>query len=165
MYKAKVNSQLNFEIDLSPKGGTDAGPLGWDLVQEREGKFHIIRDNRSYKVEVLETDYQSKTFTIKVNGNKYTVELKDRYDELLKSLGMDTYGGSKVNEMKAPMPGLVVDVRVKEGDEVRKGDPVLVLEAMKMENILKAPADVTIKKVNVLKGDKVEKNQVLVNFS
>jgi biotin carboxyl carrier protein len=62
------------------------------------------------------------------------------------------------------MPGLVLDVRVKEGDEVKKGDPLLVLEAMKMENILKSPAHAKIKKINVNKGQAVEKNQVLVSF-
>ncbi len=78
---------------------------------------------------------------------------------------MDSLNSSKVNEVKAPMPGLVLDIRVSEGDEVKKGDPILVLEAMKMENIIKSPTDGVIKKINVKKGLAVEKNQVLINFA
>jgi biotin carboxyl carrier protein len=83
---------------------------------------------------------------------------------LLKSLGFDDLNAKKVNEIKAPMPGLVLDVRVSEGDTVKKGDAILVLEAMKMENIIKSPTDGIIKKINVKKGVAVEKNQVLINF-
>jgi biotin carboxyl carrier protein len=63
------------------------------------------------------------------------------------------------------MPGLVLSILVKEGDEVKKGDNLLVLEAMKMENIIKSPADVTIKFIKIKPSDKVEKNQVLIQFS
>jgi acetyl/propionyl-CoA carboxylase alpha subunit len=90
--------------------------------------------------------------------------ISDRYDELLRSLGMDKAMGAKVNELKAPMPGLVLDIRVTEGQSVAKGEAVIVLEAMKMENILKAPADVVVKKIVAKKGNAVEKNQVLVTF-
>jgi biotin carboxyl carrier protein len=62
------------------------------------------------------------------------------------------------------MPGLVLNVLVSDGQSVAKGDAVLVLEAMKMENIIKAPADGVVKKVAVVKGDKVEKNQVMISM-
>jgi biotin carboxyl carrier protein len=80
-------------------------------------------------------------------------------------LGLDNLQSSKVAELKAPMPGLVLSVLVKEGDEVKKGDNLFVLEAMKMENIIKSPADVTIKSIKIKASDKVEKNQVLIQFS
>jgi biotin carboxyl carrier protein len=60
------------------------------------------------------------------------------------------------------MPGLVLKVLVKDGDVIKKGDNLLVLEAMKMENSIKAPADATIKAVKITAGDKVEKNQVMI---
>jgi biotin carboxyl carrier protein len=78
---------------------------------------------------------------------------------------MDKLHSAKVNELKAPMPGLVLDIVVSEGQEVKKGDALVVLEAMKMENILKSPADVVVKKISVKKGTAVEKNQVLVLFN
>jgi biotin carboxyl carrier protein len=92
------------------------------------------------------------------------VKVKDRFDLLLQSMGMDALATKKVNELKAPMPGLVLDVRVKVGDVIKKGEPLVVLEAMKMENVLKSVADVTIKKIAIEKGNAVEKNQVLIFF-
>ena len=62
------------------------------------------------------------------------------------------------------MPGLVIDVCISEGDKIKKGDKIIVLEAMKMENIIKSPTDGIIKKINVNKGMAVEKNQILINF-
>ena len=79
--------------------------------------------------------------------------------------GMDNLNTAKVSEIKAPMPGLVLRILAGEGEEVKKGGNLLVLEAMKMENIIKAPADVIIKSVKVKDGDKVEKNQVMMIFS
>ena len=78
---------------------------------------------------------------------------------------MDLLTSNKASDLKAPMPGLVVDVTVSPGDQVKKGDKLLVLEAMKMENILKAPADATVKGVNISKGKTVEKNEVLIQFA
>jgi biotin carboxyl carrier protein len=69
-----------------------------------------------------------------------------------------------VNHIKAPMPGLIIDLRVKEGDVVKQNDPLIILEAMKMENVIKSPGDGTVKAVKVQKGNSVEKNQVLIEF-
>ena len=63
-----------------------------------------------------------------------------------------------------PMPGMVLNVLVKEGDAVKKGDELLVLEAMKMENNIKAPGDGIVSEISVKSGDKVEKNQILIRF-
>lgn len=167
MLKVNVNNKKEHTIEMgeNTSGTIDGREFSWDVIEVKEGSFHVIRDNRSYSVEVIKADQKEKSFTISVNGNKYQLNVKDKFDELLKSLGMDNMNASKVNEIKAPMPGLVLDVRVTEGQEIKKGDPVLVLEAMKMENILKSPTDGTIKKINVKKGVAVEKNQVLINFA
>lgn len=166
MLKVKVNNQTEHSIELeSTTGGTiDGAAFAWDVIEVKNGSFHVIKDNRSYNVEVIKVDASEKSFLVSVNGNKYQLNVKDKFDELLKSLGFDELNAKKVNEIKAPMPGLVLEIRVSEGDTVKKGDPILVLEAMKMENIIKSPADGVVKKINVKKGIAVEKNQVLINF-
>lgn len=166
MLKVKVNNKKEHQVvfESGANGAIDGTPFSWDMIEVKKDSFHVIKDARSYTVDIIKTDYAEKSFTISVNGHKYQLQVKDKYDELLKSLGLDNLSTSKVNEMKAPMPGLVLDVRVSEGEAIRKGDPVIVLEAMKMENIIKSPTDGTIKKISVKKGTAVEKNQVLVNF-
>lgn len=167
MLKVTVNNKKEHTVafDDATGGMLDGKPFSWDVAEVKNGSFHVIKNNKSYSVEVIRADAAEKNFTVSVNGNKYQLGVKDKFDELLKSLGMDNLNAGKVNEIKAPMPGLVLDIRVAEGDEVKKGDPILVLEAMKMENILKSPTDGTIRKINAKKGMAVEKNQVLINFA
>ena len=97
----------------------------------------MIQNYRSYNVEVVNANHDEKIFELKVNGNNYSVQLKDQYDELLHRLGMDATSSKKVNDLKAPMPGLVTAICVEEGQAVKKGDVLVTLEAMKMENTLK----------------------------
>jgi biotin carboxyl carrier protein len=99
-----------------------------------------------------------------VNNHLYKVSVKDKYDELLHEMGFDSGSAKKGGDVKAPMPGLVLNVMVKVGQKIKQGDSLLVLEAMKMENILKANADGEVKKVIVKKGDKVEKSQVMLSL-
>jgi len=168
-FSVTVNGSSAHKLVLDGPGafsGTiDGKTFSCDAAQERPGSLHVLRDNISYNVEVLKADHGSKTLVLKVNGRRYQVELKDKYDELLRSLGMDNLNGRKVNELKAPMPGLVLEVLVREGAQVKKGDALVVLEAMKMENILKSPTDGAVKRVGVKKGTAVEKNQLLVEFA
>lgn len=154
---------VDFEGDSKESGTINGKPFEWDVSKISDTLYHIIKDHRSYNVEVLpEVDGKR---SIKVNGNIYETESIDKFDELLKSLGMEKGGAGKVNELKAPMPGLVLEIDVKPGDQLQKGDRVLVLEAMKMENVIKAPADVTVASVEVEKGKTVEKNQVMIRFA
>lgn len=162
MYKITVDKK---EFAVESEAGSfsiDNQPFHADILEFKEGKFHIISDHKSYTAEVLSFQKAEKTFEIKVNNSIYTVQVQDRFDQLLKQMGIDAGAGKKVNDIKAPMPGMVLQVMVETGQLIKKGDAIVVLEAMKMENILKAPADGTVKKVHVTKGDKVEKNQVMV---
>jgi biotin carboxyl carrier protein len=165
-YKVSVNEVKEFEINFSSShsGTINGSSFDLNLIEEKSGTFHVLKNHQSYNVEVLATDLIEKTFTVKVNGNVYTLVVKDKYDVLLKSLGFENLNSGKVNEVKAPMPGLVLDIRVNVGDVVKKGDALLVLEAMKMENILKSPAEGVVKKIAISKAQAVEKNQVLIQF-
>jgi len=166
MLKVKVNNNKEHKIVFEgPTNGTINGsPFALDMIEVKQGSFHIIKDLKSYNVEVVEVDYNQKSFLVNVNGNNYQLKVENKFDELLKTLGFDNLNANKINEIKAPMPGLVIDVCISEGDVIKKGDPIIVLEAMKMENIIKSPTDGVIKKINVKKGVAVEKNQVLINF-
>jgi len=164
MYKAIVN-QTSFEISLDNDGIiVNDTRFDWNLIKISDGNFHILLDNKSYSVEVISADSQAKSFCFKINGRRYVVDLKDKFDLLLEKMGMNNSSANKVNNVKAPMPGLIIDMRVKEGDQVKAGDPLLILEAMKMENIIKASGDSVVKSVKVKKGESVEKNQVLIEF-
>lgn len=166
MYKATVKNET-FEVDFSEekglKGTINGAPFDMDFVDGEQSK-HLIYDNKSYSVALVDFNKEEKSCVIRVNNREILVNVKDRFDALLEQLGMDNLNSQKVNEVKAPMPGLVIDVLVEVGAEVKKGDGLLVLEAMKMENILKSPTDGIIKSIEVSKSVAVEKNQVLVSF-
>ena len=166
MYKVKVNDHLDFEIDRTAEQFlVNGAPVALDVqALTQPSTSNVIYQNKSYNVEVVELDKLAKTAIVKVNGNTYTLQVEDQFDQLLKQLGMDAAIGTKIREIKAPMPGLVLRIMVEEGTDVKKGDSLLVLEAMKMENILKSSTDGVVKKVNVAQGDKIEKNTVLLQF-
>ena len=112
----------------------------------------------------MERSEDGKTFTLKINGQLLELNAKDHYDLLLEQMGMSAANTTKASKLKAPMPGKVLDVMVQPGQTVSKGEGLLILEAMKMENMLKAEQDGTIKSVNVSVGDAVEKNNVLIDY-
>ena len=153
-FKATVNGQFIFDEVYS----------GLDIVPMSDGRYHVLRDNVSYHVEILRTDYHTKTFSIKVNGSSYEVQLADQYDQLVNRLGLAVVSEHKVREIRAPMPGLVLDISVEAGQQVEKGEPLLILEAMKMENLLKSPGDGVVKAILVKKGEAVEKNFLLIEL-
>lgn len=165
MYNVKVNDHYNFSI--SAENATiivNDEVVVLDRKALNDKSAHIIYQNKSYTVEIVSFDKIEKTASVKINGSIYKVSVKDQFDQLLKQLGMDNLAVAKVQQIKAPMPGLVLSILVAEGDEVKKGDSLLILEAMKMENMIKSPTDGIIKKIAIKQGDKVEKNEVLINF-
>ena len=164
MFKATVYKK-SFQIESTGDGFTvDGQVIHWDFVRVADGYFHVLYNNKSYRAEVVKADLAAKTLTIKINGRLYPVEVKDKFDLLLEKMGMNNVSTHKVNNIKAPMPGLIIQLKIKDGDSVKTGDPLVVLEAMKMENIIKSPGDGVVKSVKVKKGDSVEKNQVMIEF-
>ncbi|WP_316770825.1 acetyl-CoA carboxylase biotin carboxyl carrier protein subunit [Pedobacter frigiditerrae] len=166
MYQIKVSDKYSFNItadnDVVKANGEE---VILDTINLNENTSSILYNNGSYNIELVSLNKEEKTATIKVNGNIYSLAIQDQFDQLLKQLGMDNLVASKILQIKAPMPGLVLNVLVAEGAEIKKGDNLLVLEAMKMENMIKSPTDGTIKKITITKGDKVEKNELLISFA
>jgi biotin carboxyl carrier protein len=165
MYKVKVNDQFLFEVENKDSSFLVNGePIQLDLSSIGYNSAHVLYQNKSFNTELVELNKADKTCKIKVNGNIYQISIEDQFDVLLKQLGLDNLTANKVLEIKAPMPGLVLKVLVAENAEVKKGDNLLILEAMKMENILKSSTDGVVKKILIKQGDKVEKNQILIQF-
>lgn len=164
MYKVQFDGK-SFELKDDADGLTVNGQrLEWDLVDLGGGQFHIRYKNQSYPAEVIEVDHETKMVELSVRGQRYSVKLREDVDVLMEKMGMNTGGSGKVNSIKAPMPGLIIDLRVSDGQDVNAGDSLLILEAMKMENIIKSPGAGKVKKVKIKKGDSVEKGQVLIEF-
>jgi biotin carboxyl carrier protein len=135
-----------------------------DLIKTKEDTFHLLQDNRSFAINLLHKNTADKTLTVEVNGNKYEVRIEDEYDQLVKKMGLSVGGAQVMKNIKAPMPGLILDILIKPGQSVEKGDQLLILEAMKMENVLKAEGDGVIKSIEVQKGNAVEKGQILIEM-
>ena len=151
----KSDSPLTFEVN----GNT----VTVDAIMPGKNMLHLLYNSRSYNVELTDYREDEKIAVIRVNNSTYEVQLKNENDDLLERLGIGKQA-HKIQQIKAPMPGKVLDIKVKEGDSVNKGDSLLVLEAMKMENILKAPEAATVKKIHAATGKAVEKNEVLIEM-
>jgi biotin carboxyl carrier protein len=164
MFKAKINNKVLDIVLEDDQIVVEGKKLTLDTVQLAPRLFHILHGTKGFQAEVVKHDADSKTVTVKVNNHIYTVELKDRYDLLLEKMGMNNSTAGKLNVVRAPMPGLILDLKIQAGDQVKAGDPLLVLEAMKMENVLKAPGQGVVRELKVKKGDSVEKGQVLIQF-
>jgi len=164
--KAIINKANTVTIEEKTGGAISINDklFNGDIKQVGPYSYNVIYNGESMNLEVLISDAKNKKHQLKINGKIVDVQLEDKYDELLKKLGMDTSSNQKIGDLKAPMPGLVVNIPVSEGDVIKKGDVLLILEAMKMENALKALADATVKKILVKTGQAVEKNQVLIQL-
>lgn len=156
-YKVKVNNSL--EIDIS-----DHDILKLDAVKTGDNKYHVLQNNKTFKTELADSNFNRKTYSIKVNNRSYDVDISNPLDILIDKMGF-TFGSSKqVNSIKAPMPGLILDIHVKEGQEVEEDEALLILEAMKMENVITSPRDGIIKSMNISKGDAIDKGHLLIEF-
>ena len=165
MYSVKSTEGKERQIEIEKgKLTLDGEPLDWNLSRISEHHYHLISENKSYHVELVKADYKAKKLTVKVENEQFDLQVKDKMDLLLEKMGISTMAHSAIAGVKAPMPGLILDVLAKPGQEVKKGDPLMILEAMKMENVLKSQGEGVISSIEVAKGDSVEKNQVLIKF-
>jgi len=164
MYTIKVGEK---SFDIQVKGNVvkvDGKVLEFNIVHLENNRHHLLLANKSYTLEVVKYDTQEKKAQIKVNNLDVEVSVKTAMDLLLTEMGLNNSHNNIARDVGAPMPGLILDVVVSEGDEVKKGDKLLVLEAMKMENIIKSPGDGKIKSISVSKGQSVDSGQKLILF-
>jgi len=156
-YKVKVNDTFEYNF-------TDGQITSLDIQEVSSTKFHVLKENCSFKAEIISSDFLKKNYTVKINSNIYEIDISNQLDLLIQEMGLSLGSAQIVKDIKAPMPGLILDILVQVGDTVKEGDYLLVLEAMKMENTLTALGDGVVKSVSVLKGEKVEKNQLLIEI-
>ncbi len=156
-YHLTVNGQHNFDIQLGEAQALDA-------VMQPDGSFHVLKDGKAYTAILESVDAASRLYVFRIGGEKFEVAIADSYERLIKQMGLQVGGTQKTNQVKAPMPGLVLSIMVEVGQTVQKGDTLLILEAMKMENVIKATGDATIKSIEVQKGAAVDKGQLLIAF-
>ncbi len=154
-----------FEIDQRKEGWfINGNAFEGDIVALGNNRFHVIWNNKSYNIEVIDRNPAEKSTHLVINGQHYYTTAKDDLDLLLEKMGMQNGSAQKINNVKAPMPGLIQSIAVAEGDSIAKGDNLLVLVAMKMENVIKSSGSGVIKTLKVMPGQIVEKNQVLLEF-
>ena len=156
-YKATVNKTETFDLN-------DDAIKKLDAIAIEESVYHILKEHHSHKAEVTAADFLAKKYTVKVNGNTYAGDIASLLDQRIKEMGFEVGATKQVNAIKAPMPGLVLEIKVNLGQEVQEGDDLLILEAMKMENILTSPRAGIIKSIAVNKGQAVDKGQLLIEF-
>lgn len=135
-----------------------------DIVKKSSKEFNVIDERRSVNVKLLEADLEGKKLTLEVDGESFTIEIKDELDLMLDKMGFGAVVNKQVKEIKAPMPGLVLEIAVTEGQEVKEGDKILILVAMKMENSIIIHTNAVIKKIAVSAGQAVDKGQLLVEL-
>lgn len=140
--------------------GSSGAVVKWD-----DHKFFTIHFNgEQFNGEIIEDKTEQNILKLKVNHRVFEVSKKGELDDLIRSLGMDKPKIKKLKELAAPMPGRIVNVAVKIGDSVEINDEILSLEAMKMENVLKAEGVGIVKSIHIKKDDIVDKGTILIEF-
>lgn len=131
-----------------------------DLLPVNPSTFTVISNHKNYDVKVI----AENPLTLLLNGKEYVISIKDEIDLLVEDMGYQTGDSTLLSQITAPMPGLVLAVHVEEGQEVHEGDALLILEAMKMENVISSPVDGIIKSIHVEEKAAIEKGAILIEF-
>ena len=156
-FKVKVNNSLEFNI-------SDDDISNLDAIKLSELKYHILKNGKPYKAELVASNFDHKKYAVKVNNSTYNIEISNPLDLLINKMGFKFGTTKHVNSIKAPMPGLILDILVDKGQEVKEDEALLILEAMKMENVITSPRDGVIKSVSVSIDEAIDKGHLLIEF-
>lgn len=156
-YKVNVNDTFLFDLDQESTNQLDA-------VHLSSNAYHVLHDSKPYEVAILAADFLQKKYTVKVNNSVFVVDIANPLDTLIKEMGFETGLSKQINAIKAPMPGLILEINVVVGQTVQENDNLIILGAMKMENSFLSPRDGVIKTIAVQTGDAVDKGQLLIEF-
>ena len=155
-YKVKANE---FEFSFSKEEIAAV-----DFVKKSPTEFNLIKNHRSVNAKLIAANSTCKKLTIEIEGESFAIDIKDELDQVVEKMGFGSPSGKLIKEIKAPMPGLVLEINVADGQAVNEGDKILILEAMKMENSIMIQTNAIIKRIAVTSGQAVEKGQLLVEL-
>jgi len=156
-FKVKVNEELEYQFNSEDLSSLDALAIS-------ANSYHVLIDSKPYTAQILRADFHRKSYEVRINNNRYSVSIEDALDLLIDKMGFALSSSRDISSIEAPMPGLILEINVEVGQEVNEDDPLLILEAMKMENIITSPRQGLIKSVQVSKGDAVDKDHLLIEF-
>jgi biotin carboxyl carrier protein len=156
-FQISVNERFNYVFSDS-----DANYL--DVISVDGKHFHILKNGESFNAELVNFDLKDRKCKIRVSGSSFEVAISDSFDKLIKDLGFSKGVIHKIKSVNAPMPGLVLSIEVQVGQEVILGEPMVILEAMKMENIIKSPGEGKVKRIIATKGKAVDKGEMLIEL-
>jgi biotin carboxyl carrier protein len=163
-YLATINDET-YEVEINQEGIVTINGEQREVdfrSMGQPGIFSLIIYNQSFEAVIERREDQ---YHILIFGDLYEVKVTDERTMRLLQAGGGVSEPVGEIAIKSPMPGLIVDVPVTEGQAVKKGQTVVILESMKMENELKAPRDGIIHRIDVSNGDSVEQNRTLVTIT
>jgi len=166
-YLVNVDGQ-DYDVELEYRAGgykarIDGTPVNLTSHPLSETRSVLLVDDRSFEVDIHSDGFDDAR-TVFMLGVEIPVRVEGYHLARLRRTAGMTTDHSIQKSLPAPMPGLILEVKVSDGDKVAKGDPLVIIEAMKMENVIKAPADGVVKTVNVAQGDSVEKGDQMLEF-
>jgi hypothetical protein len=137
---------------------------GAALIWHDHRYFDITHNGVVFHGEIVQDQTENRSLTIKINHRVFVVKKKGELDEIIASLGFDKPKIRKLKELSAPMPGRITNIHIQLGQSINPGDAIVSLEAMKMENVLKAEGIGVVSAITIQQGDVVDKGTVLVSF-
>lgn len=163
MYKASIGSH-DVQVVTGKDASVNGVPVDIEFVKSATNSFKMRMNGVEKDADLVKLDKENKLVIVRIEGKKFAVQIKEPVDLMLDKLGINSKSTKKVNNLKAPMPGLVIKILAEQGKHYKVGDALMILEAMKMENVFKAAADVTIKAIEISERQTVEKGQILMVF-
>ncbi len=156
-FKISVNDTFEFSF-------SEEDLLSLDALHTSTSKYHVLKEGKPFAVEIVSNSFYNRSYKIKVKNETYEVVLKNELDQQIAAMGFSLGSAKNISNIIAPMPGLILDIHVKEGELVTEDSPLLILEAMKMENVITSPREGVIKSIDVKMGDTVDKKQLLISY-
>ena len=161
---ALSSGNRKFSFSLPLKHSIRIGKRDYEVQVKQDDKYgtYILWKNRRYPAEIIRS--RQNRYEILFNDISYTFTVETPFSLQRKKVLDKTRGKAEKEYVKAPMPGKIIDVLTREGSQVLKGEPVVILEAMKMQNEIQSPVNGTVIKVSARANTNVMKDDIMVEI-